>query len=69
MTIYLSLIGFNNVFKVWLKSTSKKLALDFAAWGTWLPWVGTGPVAVLKRMPFVKTIMQEPGSCTWRAAR
>lgn len=60
---YLFIIGFNNEFKSWLKATSKKLALDFA-WGTWLLRVGRGPVTILMSMPFVKTIMQELGSCT-----
>ena len=53
---YLSIIGFSDVFKAWLKATSKKLALNFS-WGMWLPQAGKGPVATLMSMPFVKTIM------------
>lgn len=66
MTIYLSIIGFNNILKTRLQATSKKLALDFAAWGTWLPRLGKGPAAVLVSTPFVKTIMQELGNYTLR---
>lgn len=63
----LSITGFSNVFKAWLKATSMKLALDFA-WGTWLPGIGKCPVATLMRTPFVKTIMQELGRGTQRAS-
>ena len=42
---YLSTTGFSNMFKVWLKATSKKVALDSATWGAWLLRAGRGPAA------------------------